>query len=72
MTDRVRIGVVLMLLCLTGGCAELAPWDRYLHAKPEMAFDRNPIQAAVRSQTFESKEAASGGNAAAGAGCGCN
>ena len=72
MSKRIRGTAMLALLYLLGGCAELAPWDRYLHAKPEMAFDRNPIQAAVRAQTFESKEAASGGTAAAGAGCGCN
>ena len=63
---------VLCCICLLSGCAHVEPWERDLLAKPEMAFDANPLRDAIRAQVHDSKEAASGSITAAGAGCGCN
>jgi hypothetical protein len=57
---------------LLPGCATVAPWERGNLAKPQMAFDLNPAQTALREHAYDSREAAIGGDAAAGGGCGCN
>lgn len=63
---------LLVLLC--SGCAvkQVHPWERGHLARPEMALEPDAMQAAVRDHTYVSKEAASGGAALAGGGCGCN
>jgi hypothetical protein len=61
---------VLVALAL-GGCATVKPWQRGNLAKPQMAFDPHPMQSALRSHNYLSREAASGGTTATGAGCGC-
>jgi hypothetical protein len=37
-----------------------------------MAWDSDPLERALNDHIFFSKEASSGGNTAAGGGCGCN
>ena len=37
-----------------------------------MQLDPNPLQTGLYEQVYDSKEAASGGTKAEGAGCGCN
>jgi hypothetical protein len=37
-----------------------------------MAWDPDPVDAAIREHTYNSKEAASGSATVAGGGCGCN
>jgi hypothetical protein len=58
------------------GCAPIEPWvkpyERERLADPIMAFDRNPISSAYMDHVFEVRNAARGGNGAAGGGCGCN
>ncbi|GJL73128.1 MAG: hypothetical protein NMNS01_23270 [Nitrosomonas sp.] len=68
--------IVLILLFLAGinltGCANVAPWERGVLAKPEMALDPNPLQSYMRSHNFGSREAAANTNATGGGGgCGC-
>ena len=41
-------------------------------AKPEMAFDSDPLDARFMDHTYFSKEGASGGAGVGGGGCGCN
>jgi len=48
------------------------PYERERLADPIMAFDRNPISSAYMDHVFEVRNAARGGNGAAGGGCGCN
>ncbi len=59
-----------ILLTLTA-CAGVQPWERGNLAKPQMALDPYPLQSALRAHNYGSREAAAGGNAAQGGGCGC-
>ena len=64
------------LLAQLCGCAPIEPWvkpyERERLAEPIMSFDRNPISSAYMDHVFEVRNAARGGNGAAGGGCGCN
>jgi hypothetical protein len=53
------------------GCANVQPWERGNLAKPQMALDPYPLQSMLRAHNYGSREAAAGGNAAQGGGCGC-
>ena len=53
-------------------CQQVRPWERGLLARPEMAWDSDPLGALLQDHIFFSKEASSGGDTAAGGGCGCN
>ena len=53
------------------GCTSVAPWERGNLAKPEMALDPYPLQSTLRAHNYGSREAAAGGNASQGGGCGC-
>ncbi|HOX26073.1 MAG TPA: DUF4266 domain-containing protein [Candidatus Krumholzibacteria bacterium] len=57
-----------------GGCASMGvePWERDLLAEPGMQVDPNPLVTALDEHIYFSKEAASGGLAGGGGGCGCN
>jgi hypothetical protein len=48
------------------------PWEREHFAKSEMMWQPDSLQASFKQHVYTSKEAASGGNATAGGGCGCN
>jgi hypothetical protein len=70
-------GLILLLAAaaaLMCGCANLGvqPWQRGVLAKPEMAFDCEPVPFATDDHIYFSKEAVSGGRDFAGGGCGCN
>lgn len=60
----------LALFVLTA-CAPIAPWQRGNLAKPQMALEPYPMQSALRAHNYGSREAAAGGHAAEGGGCGC-
>jgi len=64
-----------LLLCLAiglTGCAHVVePWERGNLAKPQMALDPDPVQNALRTHEYNSREAAAGSNAGQGGGCGC-
>lgn len=61
----------LVLISSLGGCATVQSWERGNLAKPQMALEPNPLQGALRAHNYSSREAAAGGNAAQGGGCGC-
>ncbi len=63
-------GGFCFLLTLSA-CAPVQPWERGNLAKPQMALDPYPLQSALRAHNYGSREAAAGGNAAQGGGCGC-
>ena len=63
--------VLILALCCLCACAPLQPWERGNLAKPQMALDSYPLQSALRAHNYGSREAAAGGNAAQGGGCGC-
>ena len=60
-----------LLIC---GCSSLGvkPWQREILARPEMALTVHPLDASVDDHIYFSKEAANGGRAFGGGGCGCN
>ena len=67
---RILTGLLLALtLC---GCETVQPWERGTLAKDEMQWTPDQMEAQLRYQVYTSKEASSGGNGAAGGGCGCN
>jgi hypothetical protein len=68
-----RLLIAFLALALAA-CATTPPqaWERGHLAKPEMAWDPDPGQAAIRSHTYTSKEQATGGASAGGGGCGCS
>lgn len=61
---------VAVALALSG-CAAVAPWERGHLAKPHMALEPYPVQKALREHIYTAREAASGGGATSGGGCGC-
>jgi hypothetical protein len=68
-----RMKIALLLLCVgLASCTQVQPWQRGYLAQPEMAWQTNDLEAALNKHIFFSKEASSGGNSAAGGGCGCN
>ncbi len=67
-----RLSVLVVAAGIAFGCAPLKPWEREVLARPDMAWDPDPLEAAHRSHIFFSKEAALAGGGAGGGGCGCN
>ena len=67
---RLTAGVAIALLL--SGCAAVKPWERGYLARPEMNPDGDAGEMKLQQQTYSSKEAASGGYAVGGGGCGCN
>ena len=66
-----------VLAALLGGCAQpglvrVQPWERATLADPLMRPDRDPLATALTEHVYFSREAASGGRAVGGSGCGCN
>ena len=57
---------------LLASCTQVRPWERGYLAKEEMAWDSDVLERQLNDHIFFSKEASSGGNSAAGGGCGCN
>jgi Domain of unknown function (DUF4266) len=67
------LGVAATLCALVaGGCTAVAPYQRGYLARPDMALDADPGTMKSIEKTFAAKEAASGGAAVGGGGCGCN
>ena len=63
---------VVLTVSWLSACETVQPWERGTLARPEMQLDPDALETALRDQVYYSKEAASGGSQAAGAGCGCN
>jgi Domain of unknown function (DUF4266) len=63
--------LLLALLCL-GGCSTVKPWERGTLAEAAMQVDAYPVETFMNEHIYFSKEAATGGNALSGGGCGCN
>lgn len=67
-----RLLLLLAGVLLVAGCSTVKPWEKGNLAKPEMAFDSDPLQTRFEDHTYFSKEGASGGAGVGGGGCGCN
>ena len=69
----VALGTASVLQALTGCASEpVQPWEKGMLARPEMSFDGDRLETRYVDHIFFSKEAASGGAAVGGGGCGCN
>lgn len=64
--------IPVLILFALAGCAGVQPWERDVLARPEMALDNAPLDAAIDDHIYFSKEASSGGRGFGGGGCGCN
>ena len=71
MTNAWRFILVFMLINLVSACHSVAPWQRGTLAKPQMSPNPHPLESKLRTHVENSREAASGGDVAAGGGCGC-
>ncbi|HLJ37319.1 MAG TPA: DUF4266 domain-containing protein [Steroidobacteraceae bacterium] len=69
-----RLAGAAVALLAIAGCSSLGvkPWQHEILARPEMALNASPIDAALDDHIYFSKEAASGGRSFGGGGCGCN
>ena len=65
-----RTATLAAMLALVG-CANVSPSQRGTLAKPEMQLEFDRAASAISGHTYASKEAASGGKAVGGGGCGC-
>ena len=63
---------IILAVSLLSACSQVRPWERGYLAKKEMAWDTDALESALNDHIFFSKEATSGGDNAAGGGCGCN
>ncbi len=68
---QLRCAFFVVLSACIAGCTAVAPWERGTLAKPHMVLDPNPMQSALSTHIYSSREAASGGDPAEGGGCGC-
>ncbi len=64
--------LIAALALVTTGCAEIKPWERGVLAREDMAWDPDPLEAALRAHVYFSKEGALPVSGAGGGGCGCN
>lgn len=63
--------LMLVLTLTLSGCTTVEPWQRGTLAKPQMSPNPRPLHTKLRTHMQNSREAASGGDVAAGGGCGC-
>ena len=69
----IKLAILSILsLAILASCTQVRPWERGYLAKEEMAWDSDVLERQLNDHIFFSKEASSGGNSAAGGGCGCN
>ena len=54
------------------GCAPVRPWERDALSRPDMAWDPDPLGAALGRHIQFSKEGSLDGGPGGGGGCGCN
>ncbi len=62
---------MIVLLASLAGCANVAPTERGILARPEMQFDPESAHVKVTDQIYAAREAAAGGRVTGGGGCGC-
>jgi hypothetical protein len=67
-----KVIALLALAVFAAACTPVAPYQRGYLARDDMALDGNPGYAKAIEKTYSAKEAASGGAAVGGGGCGCN
>jgi hypothetical protein len=69
---RIVTATLVLAALAAAGCTSVAPYQRGYLAREDMALDPSPGTARAIEKTYSAKEAASGGAAVGGGGCGCN
>ncbi|MGO4377189.1 DUF4266 domain-containing protein [Pseudoduganella sp. RAF53_2] len=72
---KARIVITLCgAVAALSGCAlpPVQPWERGELARPDMLIQGDALETRFNEHIYASKEAASGGSAVGGGGCGCN
>jgi hypothetical protein len=67
--------LALLAIMLCGGCAMPPPvqaWEKGNLARPDMLVQGDRLETGFDEHIYASREAASGGSAVGGGGCGCN
>jgi len=70
----VRLTATGVMLAGLSGCAlpPVQPWEKGEVARTDMLIPGDPLESRFTEHLYASKEAASGGSAVGGGGCGCN
>ena len=63
---------IILLAAALCGCETVQPWERGTLARQDMQWQPDVMEARLQQHIYFSKEASSGGDGAAGGGCGCN
>lgn len=73
-TRLVRLGALAALGAVLAGCAlpPVQPWEKGELARADMLLQGDNLETRFNEHIYASKEAASGGSAVGGGGCGCN
>ena len=69
---NLRLCLLLSALAVMTACQFVPAYQRGDLARPEMAFDADPLGSKLNQHIYFSKEASTGGNGVAAGGCGCN
>jgi hypothetical protein len=72
MRGAIGLLVAAGLLASASACARTRPYQREDLARPEMAPDPDPDEAALQQHLYGTREGAVGGSGGGGGGCGCN
>jgi len=72
MTRLLAFAALCAVAAASSGCTAVRPWERDALARRDMAWDPDPLEAALHSHIYFSKEASLAGSGAGGGGCGCN
>ena len=70
-----RLAALAGILCACSGCALVSPvqpWEKGTLARPAMLIEGDALETRFDEHIYTSREAASGGSAVGGGGCGCN
>ena len=66
------LGLVALAGCSSPQLASVHPWEKAAFTDYTMRPDRDPLATAMTEHVLSSREAAAGGRAVGGSGCGCN
>ena len=69
---RIAAASMVLILPFVDGCETVKPWQRETLADPIMQGGRDSVARAQMDHVYFSREAATGGSAVGGGGCGCN
>ena len=69
---KLKLLPFLIVVCALNSCTTISPWQRGTLGLPEMQWSADPLETTLDGHVYFAKEASSGGDAAAGGGCGCN